>query len=67
MKKNLKVGWLVDIGDEKLPSYMGIIMHHYNTPPLAIQTFHFFGVGGVKFIAFFGGDCCLLHWLEALM
>ena len=27
MKKNL--GWLFDIGDENLPSYMGITINHY--------------------------------------
>ena len=28
--KNL--GWLFHIGDEKLTSYMGIIIHHYKDP-----------------------------------
>ena len=25
-------GWVFDIGDEILPSYMGIIMSHYKDP-----------------------------------
>ena len=27
-----KTGWLGYIGDEQLPSYIGIIKHHYKDP-----------------------------------
>ena len=32
MKKGPLVGWVIYIGDEKLPNYMGIIINHYKDP-----------------------------------
>ena len=32
MSNEKSPGWLFDIGDDKLPSYIGIIMNHYKDP-----------------------------------
>ena len=32
MSNEKSLGWLGYIGDEKLPSYIGIIMNHYKDP-----------------------------------